>query len=445
MRKTGWNFTGKVGLYILTILSLFVSTSAVAAVSDALIETLYKRFASTPKGLTQQDVVAYLSWQLQFDPLYKALHGKDKLYDAALPGVLKQQLSQALQFQSPNGHLDPIGFRNYLLANPPKGTDKLATARPTPSGFLDRITYNSTTNKSFLQDSHFHVTKSAPQPGASTTLPGGADPGPAQFTWTRAANTKSVFTVDVAASYDFGYVAPNQINILQQLYDFEAFLTPSLEVHEDSDPKSKQDSIQAQLQFQALLSPDPSNWFDVHVLSITPTFQRDTVKKIDAYGAQIFYTPIPKLAGFAYAETLNFWGNFRSGIAMTKQELALRACPEFLLLPSIGIETGQYSNDVTALPPGLDRDYTRLAAKLHLDFWVVPQFDIAVDYVHRTLLTGGDQSFDYVEISPVLYLDFNQPDPSQQHFAVGMSFKYGKTAPLFQDVRSISAWLGIKF
>jgi hypothetical protein len=82
---------------------------------------------------------------------------------------------------------------------------------------------------------------------------------------------------------------------------------------------------------------------------------------------------------------------------------------------------------------------------LHGDLYITPSFEIAADYSHRTFLTGGGNSFDYVELSPILYLDGSPDDPTSHHFSIGMTLKNGKTTPQFKSVNSISAWLGIKF
>jgi hypothetical protein len=427
-----------------------------AARSDQ--ETLYYSLAHDPKkGITRDELINYLRQQVHLDPLYKELHTKgDKIYESALEKSLPEQADLIIvKFSSPgDDHLDLIAFSNYLAVNPRKSDGVVATPAATPKGLLDTVTYNPNTKRPLLSDKNLHITKSAPNPGASTTKPGGTDPGPAQFNWTRSAGSRSLFSVDAAISYSLSYhdlFPPRDDKLSHYLFDY--YLTPSFEAHTATDPKNKQDSLQAKLQLQIAMAPNTRSneyveskaWFADQIFSIAPSYQRDTVKKIEAYGGEIFYTPIPNIPGFKVYKSLNFWRKDAGMIPRTEVERELQYCPEFLILPAVGIETGYYANGLNALPPGLDKDYTRLTAKLHLDFYITPQFDIATDYVHRTFLVGGGKSFDYVEVSPVLYLDPTQDDPSKQHFALGMSFKYGKTTPQFQEVRSISAWFGVKF
>lgn len=425
-------------------------------------EALYYKLAKDPnKGVTQKELADYLLQQADLDPEYRQLRQRDKMYDAVLKKKLAKQARDFIdQYRSPTADaLDMPAFKNYLAENPaksPQGMPAAPRATPSPTGYLDRLTYipGPTGGKSILHDSSLHITKSAPVPGDSTTTPGGSDPGPAQFNWSKAANANSIFTLDAAISYNFALsdLFPQEYNT-ESPYLLDLFLVPSFEDHTSSNPKNQQDSLTAKLSLQVWLDPNynylkydsSKSWFATQILSISPIYQRNRQTKLEAYGGEIFYTPIPRLPGIAYFQTLAFWKDRTGPPPKSSTERENRYYPGLLLLPSIGIETGYYDNQSTPLLPGSDKDYTRIAAKLHLDLYLWPQFNIATDYVHRTFLTGDDKSFDYVEISPILYLDPTKDNPADQHFAIGMSFKCGKTSPQFQNVKSISAWFGVKF
>ena len=107
--------------------------------------------------------------------------------------------------------------------------------------------------------------------------------------------------------------------------------------------------------------------------------------------------------------------------------------------PYVGFEGAEVSQTPPKTGYKLPPDFIRFAAKLHTDLYFSNRFDLAMDYCHRNFFYGDDVSFDYVEVSPIFYID------EDQHLSLGLTYKNGYTSPQFSWVHSIGAWVGIKF
>jgi hypothetical protein len=208
--------------------------------------------------------------------------------------------------------------------------------------------------------------------------------------------------------------------------------------------------LKAKVDFQfALNSEDKTDTdlFQLQALSVAPTYERDRVKKTETYGADIFYTPILKaIPGMTALYPLTFW--HRQIAVVANPEEALRvAYPGFIWSPSIGFEVGHAIIDQAAVY-GNDPDYARFVAKITLDLYLIPQFDISVSYAARFFLTGDERAFSFFEIAPTWYIWTAAEDmqnPKKVHFAIGLDFKDGETTPNFKHVDSLSAFIGVKF
>jgi hypothetical protein len=349
----------------------------------------------------------------------------------------------------PDGEpMSPTNFKDYITVYPPRKTIEpgphiptppqqagVPTAKPTPSGILDRLT-NST-----LHDTSLHLTRSAPAPG--TAIPGGADPGPAQLNWTHSAGAADVFTIDAALSYTY------ELYFQQQLFGYypKLSIVPSFEAHTSTSATATQDSLKGKLDFQFTLNSNYQTEVAVplQALSIAPTYETDRVKATETYGVDIFYTPFIRGIGMGTLQPLNFWHE-QNGVVSTPEEALKIAYPGFVWSPSIGFEVGHATMSNVAVY-GEDPDYARFAAKIKLDVYLIPQLDLGFSYAGRVFLTADNRAFSYFDITPILYLGpvADLQDPKKIHFAIGMDFKDGETTPSFKHVDSLSAFIGIKF
>ena len=286
----------------------------------------------------------------------------------------------------------------------------------------------SVTNK-VLTDESLSITK-------STTIQGD-EKRPAQFGYLLDKG-RSVFTIDGALSYKFNRQAP----FGGDDFSFLPIITPTLEAHTSTRAKKQQDSLSAKVvaEFDIASSFMP-DLFQEHTITITPSYETDHLKKTEAYSINVMYSPT--LGGWFPTGKFIPLAQILNGVGISGYQ---HEYPGIIWRPYVGFEDGLIStpsNDTSVY--GGEDTYSRFASVLHSDLYLAPRFDVAVDFSNRTFFTGTDRTFDYVEVSPILYLDGNPADPTTEHFSLGMSLKYGKTTPQFKNVDSLSAWLGVRF
>lgn len=292
-----------------------------------------------------------------------------------------------------------------------------------------------------LKDANLSITK-------STTVQGD-EKRPAQFGWTNNGKT-SFFTIDGAVTYKVDNLPP--WHFYQNQYSLTPVINFSVEAHTTTQAASKrqQDTISAKLPIELDLGSANASWISVNTFLITPTYERDRKKTIETDGVNILWSPtlVPPPEATSGPIMLVQTGQF---IPLSQILPGSRAnYPGLIWRPYFGFELGDRlmsdPKDIDAAKAyGSDRKYDRFVATTHVDLYLTRSFDIAIDLTHRTFLSGSEMDFDYVEVSPILYLDGTPEDPSSQHFSLGLTYKNGKTTPQFKSVRSLSAWLGVKF
>jgi hypothetical protein len=434
--------------FVLGIVSLALGLgTALSAPPSA--EEIYKAYAKHPeKGITKQEFEQYLKDSTLSPGLKRLYDGGNAAVVAAVDADTSAETDTAFIRQSvaPGEPMSPASFKDYLAAFPPRKTilpqtppqtSKPTTpaAKPAPKGILDGLT------NSKLHDDALHVTRSAPGPGVF----GSIDPGPAQLNWTHAAGSADVFTIDAAVSYIY------EVESLKKSKFFGYYpslsIVPSFEAHTSTSATATQDSLKGKLDFQFALNPDyaSADAPPLQALSIAPAYEGDRVKKTETYGGDIFYTPFIKGIGMGTLMPLSFGPPPTSPVA-TPEEALRRAYPAFIWSPSIGFEIGHATMDDTAVY-GNDPDYVRFVAKVKLDVFLFPQFDLGLAYAGRVFLTGDDRAFSFFNVTPTWYLGSaaDVQDKKKIHFAVGLDFKDGETTPNFKHVDSLSAFIGVKF
>ena len=293
----------------------------------------------------------------------------------------------------------------------------------------------------FLKDANFSVTK-------STTVQGD-EKRPAQFGWTDNGTT-SFFTIDGALSYKFNSLSAWYFD--DKRYSLQPIVNLSVEAHTTSQAPSKrqQDSISAKMPVELVLSSpnSSSSWVNDNTFLITPDYERDRKKTTETSGVDVLWSPTlsPQVAPGPLML-------LRTGQFIPFSQLFPRSSlnyPGIIWRPYVGFESGEL---LVSDPKDVDAakaydgqsEYSRFVVTTHTDLYLTPNFDIAVDFAHRTFLTGSERSFDFIGVSPIFYLDGTPDDPNSHHFSLGMTYKDGKTTPQFKDVMSISAWIGVKF
>jgi len=418
-------------------------------------EDIYKTYAKQDpkKGITRQEFAHYLR-DSTLSPSVKALYesGTAAVVQAVDADVAQETAAAFIrQGVAPGESMSPYSFKDYITAFPPRKTilpqplpvpsqpkAGIPSPKPTPSGFLDRLT------NSKLHDESLHVTRTAPVPA----VPGGADPGPAQLNWTHAVGSPDVFTIDAAISYTYDFKSLGDKELLGYYPTFA--IVPSFEAHTSNSVTATQDSLKAKLDLQFALDSkgkSDTDLFQLQALSIAPAYERDRVKKTETYGGEVFYTPVLKaIPGMTALYPLAFWRN-QNAVVANPTEAAAIAYPGFVWSPSVGFEVGHATINETPVY-GTDPDYARFVAKLKLDLYLFPQFDLSVSYAGRVFLNGEERAFSFFEIAPTWYIFTPAEDvqnPKKVHFAIGLDFKDGETTPSFKHVDSLSAFVGMKF
>jgi hypothetical protein len=394
----------------------------------------------------------------------------DSLVRRGEPGMTQAEAEEYLRKYDPKysdpdlleyakSHPDFREFQNRNLARDAKrlveieGTDVTGTGRKvlTKKRFVQVTTkppatltkapppdYLSNLTGGVLKNANLSVTK-------STTIQGD-EKRPAQFGWTYS-NTDSFFTIDGALTYKFDNISGWQFSEDQYL---QPILNFSVEAHTTTQAPSKrqQDSISAKIPVELDISTlNDDSWIRLNTFLITPSYERDRKKTIETYGVNVLWSP-----------TISPPTNGPIMLIRTGQFIPLSQIlpgypfdyPGIVWRPYVGFESGDRT---TSDPKDKDAakaydgqpEYSRFVVTTHADVYITPNFDIAIDFSHRTFLTGSELSFDFIDISPILYLDGTPDDPNTQHLSLGLTYKNGKTTPQFKDVMSISAWIGVKF
>lgn len=291
-----------------------------------------------------------------------------------------------------------------------------------------------------LSDEKLSVTK-------STTVQGD-EKRPAQFGWTDS-RSGSFFTVDGALTYKWDNLSKIS---LPGGYTLEPILNPSIEAHTTTQAPSKrqQDSISAKIPIELGLSSATASVVAGNTFLITPDYERDRKKTIETFSVNVLWSPTLSPPSDASPGPIML---IRTGQLIPFSQILPGSrlnYPGLIWRPYVGFETG---DRITSNPKDIDaakaydgqNEYSRFVATVHTDFYLTPKFDIACDFTHRTFLSGSGLSFDYVEVSPVFYLDGTPNNPDSQRWSLGMTYKNGKTTPQFKDVESVSAWVGIRY
>ncbi len=251
---------------------------------------------------------------------------------------------------------------------------------------------------------------------------------PARFSWTKPSDGDSFYQVDAAVLWNFW---DKDAGWGTNLVHYR--LQPSFEAHFSGEPDATQNQLTYRLPFELTLIPKghaavtaleqtgqvpETPWFLAHTFIVSPTYQSDQDNDVRTFHAEMLYTPtMPRLA-----------------LGVQRGDFV-----KFRWRPFIGAEIGAFDDDNLLDEVTVEQDYQRFVARVLAELWFGDHFALTANYVHRTELSGAQHSFDYGEISAQYQLD------DTGYFLTGATWKVGKDAPLFQNVNSISAWVGVKF
>lgn len=232
---------------------------------------------------------------------------------------------------------------------------------------------------------------------------------PAKFSWTNASGASEFYT------FDFAIRAKD----IKFLYGPNWEINPTFEAHTSTQTGKTQDTLSVRVPTTWIL-PSENPKILSHYFTGSPVWEMDRNKDNETLGGDLYYTIDSKIKYHGEASPIGI-GDL-----------------EFRWRPWIGIEGGSYLSDGgIAATLGTD-DYLRIVPKIQADLFLTSRFVLTAEYLHRTDLVNDD-SFNFFEASATYYLDPNEL------FSVGFTYKYGNTAPKFNDVDSLNAWLGVKF
>jgi hypothetical protein len=268
---------------------------------------------------------------------------------------------------------------------------------------------------------------------------------PAKLNWTNTRGESPFYTLDLAVLlHPTTDVNDRPRPLFDSEYTFSGGsrldwnLKPTFEAHISTEMGSEQDSLSYRLPLTLTFSPrhfenvdgltvavaNKNAFVQGHRLIISPVYETDRVNSTETIGGDIFYTP-----------------TIVKSLAIGKE--AVLGPFSFRWRPYIGFEGGHVIDDGGDLALLNQSEFARLSLKLHAELWLKifdsDQLVVASDYYFRQSFTGDTPAYNYVEVSPILYLD-------KEHFlSTGLTYKRGKSTPKFDDVDSLSVWLGLKF
>lgn len=227
------------------------------------------------------------------------------------------------------------------------------------------------------------------------------------FTWDNVSND-SFYTLDGAISYNF------------EIVDDRFYISPTVEAHISNQAINERDSVTYALPATWNSKLYGDHWIKRHYLKGIGSFNTDRENLTETIDASLLYTAdIPQLAIGATAGKYSY--------------------PVFVMRPWIGLDYGSVRQDGGVQELAAESEYLRLRGDLEATLWLADHFSLAGRYVHYTFLNGLERSFNYAELSAILYLD------NAKAFSMGATYRLGEFAPQFNDVDSFNIWMGIKF
>jgi len=307
---------------------------------------------------------------------------------------------------------------------PPHAPDTLAQSSGAADGvkqdsdtsFFDSIAKHVSIRNSFLEDSE--------------------QAKPATFSWTKAKGNVSYYSVDAAVQLNVPSFFPSN----SFFGEHHLQIQPLFEAHVSSDTNNAQDSLSARLPISMTFLKNDTGFVKRWYLTVSPVYEFDRLNDNETIGGDLFVTPnIPRIG----------IGKWWPGPDVNTLENPTVA---FHWRPYVGFEGGHVLKSQAGTILSEENEYARFAAKLHGQIDLIyprtnakgnkeigTRFALTADYFFRQELTGSQHDFNFVEVSPILYLD------RDQHVSVGLSYKNGKTTPKFSKVDELNLWVGIKF
>ena len=268
-----------------------------------------------------------------------------------------------------------------------------------------------------------------------------ASSDPARLSWTKPSNGSAFYQVDAAVLW-----RPDFLSSGTQLagHPIAWFVEPSFEAHVSSEPGSAQNQLSYRspltLEYfpggnEVIAGMDNPNavparhFVTVHTFIISPTYQSDQDNNTRLFEGEIFYTPtIPSLAA----------GIRQPLFGLTKVQFRWR--------PYIGFELGDYLDENGSTGATSKSAISRFVFRSAAELSLADRFSVTGSYVSRVELNEGGTSFNYGEVSGLMFLDPTLPTNGEPpHFSIGITYKRGNDAPDFANVNSVNAWLGIQF
>ena len=418
-------------------------------------DTLSTQKPSTGKNSLSDVFDQYLvppNTGLRLQDLARFLLANDQLFTRFMSGqpeVVRRQCAMAKAAEMFEGHnmdstVPGVKVMSYESFKNVIGADKLLAAGLSNRGIKEigpakPPDYLAKVNKN-LSTSRLHL-------AYGTGVSGLEDQGarPAQFSWTHQKGSLSTYGIDAALSYKQDLATSQSL-----------VLVPAIEAHLSNAKSNVENNITAQapliLNSQIPEGPIGSPWLYGNAFSVGPSFQTDRLHHFEIFEGDFLYTPLlndlPYLDRIIHITT---GAVVPIGNRVGKEHTVLAPWLSVILLPSFGFQGGEALKYSRSSVYTQDPDYIRFIAKLHADIWSTEWLHFGIDYTHINFLNGSGRPFDFVSFSPVVYpaalfvTDENLSLKDLQTFSFGLTFKFGKSAPQFQETQSISAWLGVKF
>jgi hypothetical protein len=266
---------------------------------------------------------------------------------------------------------------------------------------------------------------------------------PAKFAWTHSRGEKSFYSIDAAVLYTPAWLDWQWDKVeTGKNDDLRDWVTggrirPAFEAHVSTQNGATRNQItysgliQARYKYfpggpdnartEALL-PDRLPFFSAHYFELAPLYMTDRVASVRTWGMDLRYEPsVPYL-------------NLNHDVARPLFHLSWL---EGSMKGSLGFAVRRYEQ---GKPTGMaTTEYGEFVASYQGEVVLFHRLTLRAKYSAAADLWGDMQSHDLFEGSAELLLD------ERNHFTVGVSYLHGKEEPTFNDVDSVTGWVGVKF
>jgi len=267
---------------------------------------------------------------------------------------------------------------------------------------------------------------------------------PAKLAWVKPRGENSYYTIDAAIlwtpafldwewrKFDDEQRAPSGQPLSS--WEFAGRIRPSFEAHISTQTGANRNQLAYAVPFEGKAfrfpgAPQRAGGeivdgppFTGHSLAVTPTYVTDRSASIRTWGVDVDYEPS--------MPALHLNGDAPSAVFGSKKFLVGTTARAGFTWRSIEAGAGPLSTGM---------DYSQLRVEAGITVVLGERLTLTSKYVGLTNLSGEGDNHTFLETSAQLKLD------KRDHFTVGVSYFKGEEEPTYEEVNTLTAWVGVKF